>query len=322
LRDLLERVQGYRVLAIADISKELATSCAKEWNIPCATTNYMDVIENRDIDAIFICTPVATHCEIITAAARRGKHIFCEKPLGLDLEQIDKALAAVKEAGIKLQVGFNRRFDPNFRRAKELIDRGAIGNPVSIRIISRDPDVPSMQYLKACGGLFTDTTIHDFDMARFLMSDEVDAVFAYGAVLVEPSVEEVDDLDIAVVLVRFKQGTFAVIENCRRAVYGYDQRVEIFGDKGMISVENRKQDLVTLYNSTGTHSAPNTHFFPERYPEAFIKELEEFRKSVLEDTPPLVTGEDGRIATALALAARRALETGRWVSLTEIFSGA
>ncbi|MBC7109137.1 MAG: inositol 2-dehydrogenase [Methanomassiliicoccales archaeon] len=306
------------VLMVADAIEKAAQSCAREFGIPTAVTDYHKVLNNEAIEAILICTPGSTHATIIREAAEKGKHIFCEKPLGLDLKEIDDALAAVEKAGVKLQVGFNRRFDPSIHKAKELIAQGAIGRIYLVRITSRDPDIPSLEYLKTCGGLFFDTTIHDFDMVRYLTGDEVEELYASGSVLIDPELQKVGDIDTAIVMLQFKSSTLGIIENSRRAVYGYDQRLEVFGEKGMISVGNRPRDLVSLSDSNGVHFSPNVFFFPDRYPEAFVAELRAFVKSVKKDTEPPVTGHDGRMAVVMAYAAKRSFEERRPVRLAEI----
>jgi myo-inositol 2-dehydrogenase/D-chiro-inositol 1-dehydrogenase len=251
-------------------------------------------------------------------AAAAGKHIFCEKPIALDLGAIDQALAAVERAGVKLQIGFNRRFDPNFRRAREVVESGKIGTPHILRITSRDPAPPPIAYVKVSGGIFLDMTIHDFDMARFLIDSEVDEIFAAGGVMVDPAIGEAGDIDTAVITLRYENGVIGTIDNSRKAVYGYDQRVEVFGSEGVVVVSNNTPDTAVVSNATGVHSSLPLFFFVERYTEAYIAELKAFVECVLQDQAPPVTGIDGRVPVVMGYAAQRSYQENRPVKLSEI----
>ena len=315
--NLVRYVRDTEVVAVADIVEEAARRCAEDLGIPRALADYRPILEDETVDAVLICTSTDTHAEIIRAAAAAGKHIFCEKPLALDLAEIDAALAAVEEAGVILQVGFHRRFDPNFRRLKELLERGAIGRPWLLKITSYDPAPPPISYIRVSGGIFLDMTIHDFDMARYLLG-EVEEVYAAGSVLVDPAIGDAGDVDTAVVILRFTDGALGVITNCRKAVYGHDQRIEVLGEKGALFAENPCPHTAVRVDSEGYHSPPLHHFFVERYREAYIAEMEAFVEAVREGKKPPVTGMDGKVPVVIGYAAQRSHEEGRPVKLTEV----
>jgi myo-inositol 2-dehydrogenase/D-chiro-inositol 1-dehydrogenase len=255
---------------------------------------------------------------MVIEAAQAGKHIFCEKPIDLDLSKIDAALDAVEKAGVKFQIGFNRRFDPNFRKIRAMVAAGKIGTPHILRITSRDPAPPPVSYVKASGGLFLDITIHDFDMARYLSGSEVEEVYTAAGVMVDPAIGEAGDVDTAVITLRFTSGAIGTIDNSRKAVYGYDQRVEVFGSGGMVQAQNNTPDQDVHFNEDGVHSAKPLYFFLERYMESFIAEMQEFVQCIREDTVPSVTGLDGRIPVVIGMAARKSYLENRPVRLSEI----
>jgi myo-inositol 2-dehydrogenase/D-chiro-inositol 1-dehydrogenase len=231
------RLPEVDLLCLSDINLNAAKSCAKEFGVDTVYKDYRKILERRDIDAVVICSSTDTHAEIIKEAANSGKDIFCEKPIALDLSQIDEALQAVDKAGVKLQIGFNRRFDPNFKKMKELVSSGKIGKPHLLRITSRDPLPPPYEYIKSSGGIFLDMTVHDFDMARYLLGDEVTEIFATGDVLVDTKIGDFGDIDTAMITLKFSNGAIGSIDNSRKAVYGYDQRVEILGSEGCATAE-------------------------------------------------------------------------------------
>ena len=317
-RNLVYQVPEAELVAVADVVEEAAQKLAAELQVPSVYADPEPVMEDPAIEAVLICSSTDTHAPLIEAAATAGKHIFCEKPIALDLARIDRALAAVEEAGVKLQVGFNRRFDPSFRRAREIVASGRIGRPHIVRITSRDPEPPPLEYVKVSGGIFVDMTIHDFDMARFLIHDEVEEIYAAGGVLVDPRIGEVGDLDTAILTLRYAGGALGTIDNSRRAVYGYDQRVEVFGSEGMVMVSNRAPDTAIISDGEGVHAAKPLFFFIERYAEAYVAEMRAFIRSILEDTPPPVTGRDGRIPVVMAYAARKSAQENRPVRLDEV----
>ena len=305
-------------MSICSLDIETAETLSKQFNISETTTDYRKLLTNPQIDAVLVASSTDTHVEICQAAAKAGKHIFCEKPIALDLKRIDETLAIVKEAKVKFQVGFNRRFDKNFQRVRDAVVSGAIGEPHILRITSRDPVPPPIEYAKVSGGMFLDMTIHDFDMARYLIDDEVIAVYAVGAVRVDPKIGEIGDIDTAVITLQFQNGVLATIDNSRKAVYGYDQRVEVFGAKGMVTVGNLSTDTVTLTNNTGRLSANPPYFFIERYKDAYLSELRTFVQCILDDKQPPVSGVDGRAPVVMGYAALKSLRENRPVKLSEI----
>ncbi len=316
--NLAYRILRVKLVAVADVVYEAAQKLGADLQIPQVSNDPRAILDNKEIDAVVICTSTDTHAQLIQEAAAAKKHIFCEKPIALDLARIDKALAAVTSAGVKLQVGFNRRFDPSFRRVRDLVASGELGQPHILRITSRDPAPPPIAYVKVSGGLFLDMTIHDFDMARFLMGSEVQEVYAAANVLVDPEIGRAGDVDTAVITLRFANGAMGVIDNSRKAVYGYDQRVEMFGSKGVAMAANKTPDTVVQSDDAGVHSALPLHFFVERYAEAYVEEMRAFVDCVMEDKAPPVTGVDGRAPVVIGYAAAKSYQENRPVRLTEI----
>jgi myo-inositol 2-dehydrogenase/D-chiro-inositol 1-dehydrogenase len=304
--------------AIADVNPAAAQEVANRCRIPRVVDNPEEILADRDIQAVLICSSTDTHADLITRAAQAGKHIFCEKPIDHDLARIDSALAAVEAAGVKLQIGFNRRFDPNFARVRSAVVRREIGVPHLLHIISRDPAPPPLAYVKVSGGMFLDMTIHDFDMARFLIGDEIQEVYASADVKIDPEIGKAGDVDTAVVLLRFRNGVIGTIDNSRKAVYGYDQRAEILGSDGSIATGNcYKNEAVVSTGSSVRRDLP-LNFFMERYAESYTNELRAFVDVVAKNKPTTVTGFDGRVAVQIALAARRSYDEHRPVRIEEI----
>ncbi len=320
IQHLSQNIPEAELITVCSLDTETAQILAEQFNIPKVTSDYTTLLSDTQIDAVIVASSTDTHVEICQAAAETGKHIFCEKPIALDLDQIDKTLAIVEKTGVKFQVGFNRRFDANFMRVREAIAAGEIGEPHILRITSRDPAPPPIEYVKVSGGIFLDMTIHDFDMARYLIGDEVVEVYAAGCVRVDPKIGEVGDIDTAIITLRFQNGVLATIDNSREAVYGYDQRVEVFGSKGMITAGNPLTDTVTFSGSEGSRSASPPDFFIQRYKEAYLSELRAFIKCIQEDTHPPVTGVDGRAPIVMGYAALKSLRENRPVLLSEISS--
>lgn len=316
--NIATRIRSARLAAVADVNLQPAREVAERFNIRTATADYRGLLADDSIDAVAICSATNTHAQIIQEAASAGKHIFCEKPIDFDLQRITHALEAVARAGVKLQIGFNRRFDPSFAKVRELVAGGKIGALHIVRITSRDPAPPPIEYVKTSGGIFLDMTIHDFDMVRFLSGSEAEEVYAVGAALIDPEIARAGDVDTAIVTMRLKNGALATIDNSRKAVSGYDQRVEVFGSAGMVSVSNRTPDTHILANSDGVHSAKPQHFFLERYQESYVAEMQEFVDCVLNDEVPSVSDRDGLIPVIMGLAAIRSLRDRRPVTLTEI----
>ncbi|HEU5097808.1 MAG TPA: inositol 2-dehydrogenase [Roseiflexaceae bacterium] len=315
---LVTRIPSARLLMIADVHEESARQCAQQLGVAQVAGDYRAVLENRDIQAVLICSATDTHAEMIEAAAQAGKHIFCEKPIALSLPTIDRAIAAVEQAGVKLQIGFNRRFDANYRRVRQAIEQGEIGEVALLHIISRDPAPPPIAYVKLSGGIFLDMTIHDFDMARFLVGAEVEEVYASGAVRVDPAIGEAGDLDTVLVVLKFANGAIGTIDNSRRAPYGYDQRVEVLGSLGAISTDNNYANSAVLSDARSVRRDLPLHFFLERYTESFVAEMKVFVDAVLRDQPVPVTGADARAPVVLGLAARKSYDERRPVRLSEV----
>lgn len=312
------RLPQSRIMAIADVNHEAAQSLAAHCGIPKVAASSTEIIADPAIEAVLICSSTDTHADLIVEAAKAGKHIFCEKPIAHSLGQIDRAIAAVKAAGVQLQVGFNRRFDANFARVRHAVANGEIGNPSLMHIISRDPAPPPLSYIRASGGIFMDMTIHDFDMARFLIGDEVQEIYTTGGVTVDPEIGKAGDLDTALIVLRFRNGVIGTIDNCRKAVYGYDQRVEIFGSEGKIETENCYPNQAVLSSGKSVYKDLPLNFFMERYTESFATELQSFTQAVLENRATAVTGMDGRIPVVMAIAARRSYDEHRPVRLEEV----
>ena len=276
---LTTRVPGAAVVAIADIFEESAKAAARDYGIPDHSADPAELINSGDIDAIVICSSTDTHTRFITDAARAGKNIFCEKPIAFELAEIDAALAAVAEQGVQLQIGFNRRFDSNHARLKRAIVDGEIGEPHTLTIISRDPAPPPLDYIKVSGGLMMDMMIHDFDMCRFLLG-EVAEVYAIGDVKVDPAIGEAGDIDTAKVMLRFENGVIGTIENSRQALYGYDQRVEVFGSKGAATTGNWHPNAVTISDAQSVRRDLPLYFFIERYMDSYVTEMIAFVEAI------------------------------------------
>ncbi|MCC3375357.1 inositol 2-dehydrogenase [Cohnella sp. REN36] len=317
--DNLLRMPRVRLAAVSDLyADEALSQWATERGVPVVTKRGEDLLEDPDIHAVFICSHTDTHVPLIIAAAKAGKHIFCEKPISLDPARTKEALDAVREAGVKLQVGFNRRFDHNFERVRELVLEGRIGEPHLVKITSRDPSPPPEDYIAKSGGIFIDMTIHDFDMARFLIGRDIEEVYAHGSVLVDPAFARYGDLDTAVVTLKFAGGALGVIDNSRRAVYGYDQRVEVFGSEGSVTVANDHPNTAEISTSDSVSHDKPLHFFLERYNEAYIREVRRFAESLLDGAGVPVDGFDGLQAELAALAAKWSVRLGRGVKLAEL----
>jgi len=306
------------VVALADVAFDHAKAVAAERGVPHVYADPTAVIESQDVDAVLICSSTDTHATLIEAAAKAGKHVFCEKPIALDLETIDRAVGAADAAGIALQIGFNRRFDPNFAEARRQVRDGMIGDVHVLRITSRDPAPPPIEYVRVSGGLFVDMTIHDFDMARYIVGDEVDEVYAVGAARVDPAIGAAGDIDTAVVTLRFRGGAIGVIDNSREAVYGYDQRLEVFGSGGMVAVANPKPHTAVRSARDGDTAPPLLPFFLERYERSFVAELRAFVAAADGGGEVPVTGADGRAPVVMALAAQKSLREARPVKLSEV----
>ena len=317
LSNLLYNTQNAEVVIASDVSPG-AHEYARRLGVAQVTARAEEVIDHPDVEAVIICAPTPQHVRYTIAAAQAKKHVFCEKPLDVTLPDILSAQQAVKENGVKLMLGFNRRFDPNFARIGSLVKNNAIGEPHILRITSRDPAPPPLEYVKVSGGLFLDMSIHDFDMARFITGSEVKEVFVKGDALIDPRIKQYDDIDTAVIVLTFENGAIGVIDNSRKTVYGYDQRLEIFGSKGMAKAENNTPDNVMQYGNEGGHTALPLYFFLERYEKAYRTCMQSFIDCVLNDTASPVDAHDGLMATAIGLAAAISLKENRPVKMEEI----
>lgn len=281
-------------------------------------TDYHEVLADPDVQAVLICVPTDLHPQFTIDAAEAGKDIFCEKPVGFNDEEILKALSVVKKTGVKFEVGFNRRFDKNFRRIVDHRENGDIGDEQVLKITSRDPEPPSMDYVKRSGGIFMDMTIHDFDMARYITNAEVDQVFVTGNVLIDPVIGKAGDIDTAIINLSFKNGMMGVIDNSRQAVYGYDQRIELFGSKGMAHADNVNDSTTTFSGKDAVSGDKPMFFFLQRYIDAYKDELESFLDAVRGVHDVECTFEDGIKAIRLAQAAKKSLETGQPAKVEDI----
>ncbi|KGQ26428.1 inositol 2-dehydrogenase [Gallibacterium anatis] len=312
-------VKGAEIKAISDIKvTEELQSWAASMGIPHVYDDYRKILQDPEIDAVLVCSSTNTHAPISIEAAQAGKHIFCEKPVDPNKDKIREVLDVVDKAGVKFQVGFNRRFDHNFKAIKDRVIAGDIGEPHLIRVTSRDPDAPPIEYVKVSGGMFFDMTIHDFDMIRYLSGSEVVEVYAAGGVLVNPEIGKAGDIDTAVITLKLANGAIGVIDNSRKAVYGYDQRAEVFGSKGAVQTSNDTNSTAIYSCEAGVIAEKPKYFFLERYMQSFAEEIRCFIDSIVNDTPTAVNGNDGLQPVLIALAAQKSLEEGRPVKLSEV----
>ena len=315
--NLAAQVPGATLAAVADVNGPAARGCAEELGVAHTFEDYRELLAHPEVQAVVICSPRGTHARAVAEAAAAGNHIFCEKPIGCAPAEIDAALAAVQKAGVKLQTGFNRRFDPDFRHLRDMIMAGAIGKPVIVHLVSRDP--PQGDSAVTIADLFLETTVHDLDMARYLTASEIESVYAIGSRAPGQGAEEAD---AAVTTLRFAGGAIGTIDNSLRSAFGYDQRAEVFGVRGAISTANETAHRATLSDSHGVHSPLPLPFFRERYAASYVAEMRAFIDCIRDDSDPPVTGADGRAAVVLALAAMQSYREGRPVSPAEIEAAA
>lgn len=311
-------VPGADVVSVSDVETSHVTEWANKLGIEKVTSDYRDILNDESIDGVIIASSTDTHADLIIESAKAGKHIFCEKPIDFDVDKIKLALNTVEENGVKLQLGFNRRFDHNFKAVRDMVDSEKIGDVHIVKITSRDPAPPPVSYIKVSGGLFLDMTIHDFDMARYLSGSEVEEVFAYGTNLVSDEIKEAGDIDTAIINLKFANGAMGVIDNSREAVYGYDQRVEVFGSKGVALAENDHPDTVKVMTGEATSGSKPQWFFLERYKMSYVNEFLAFVDALKNDTTPLVVGNDGLQPVYIALAAYKSIQENRSVKLSEV----
>jgi len=307
--------RNVKLKSVSDLYYENLHEWAGNIGIENLTGDYRDIINDPEIDAVLICSPTDTHAQISIEAAKSGKHIFCEKPVDMDPDRIREVLKQVDASGVIFQVGFNRRFDRNFRKAWKTVREGKVGDIHIIRITSRDPAPPAPEYIKVSGGIFMDMTIHDFDMVRYLSGSEATEVYATGSAMIDRSIAELGDIDTAAVVLKFENGAIGIIDNSRKAVYGYDQRIEVFGSKGCVTVSNETDSLAVISNESGVWSEKPKYFFLERYKESFIIEIGEFIESILNGKKPPVDGIDGLNSVLIAKAAKESLLKGKPVKV-------
>jgi myo-inositol 2-dehydrogenase/D-chiro-inositol 1-dehydrogenase len=320
IESLIRDVRDVRVRSVFSPRMDNSRGIAEQYGIESVKPNYRELVNDPGIDAVLICSPTETHTEQIIAAAEAGKDIFCEKPIALSLEEIQSALDAVKSAGVHLMIGFNRRFDSQFARVRGVVESGRLGEIELLRITSRDPAPPPPEYISSSGGMFLDMTIHDFDMARYITGSEVIEVFAEARVRVDPRIGDLGDIDTAAVTLSFENGALALIDNSRRACYGYDQRLEVFGSSGMAQINNLHHEHYQVLDSDGSHGPRTMDFFMDRYAKSYSNELKAFVRSILEGAEVPVTGQDGLKAVAVGLAAKRSVQEHRPVRVSEVFS--
>jgi myo-inositol 2-dehydrogenase / D-chiro-inositol 1-dehydrogenase len=319
-RLLAGQVPGARLAAVNDTRPEAARAVAGELGARVEATTE-ELLAAADVDAVAICSSTDTHAGLIVAAAGAGKPTFCEKPVSLELAEMDRALAAVEEAGVPFQIGFNRRFDPAHASVRAAVSDGTVGIPHVLRISSRDPEPPPLPYVLVSGGIFLDMTIHDFDMARFVSGSEVVEVFARGAVRVDESFAEAGDVDTAVVTLTHEDGCLTLIDNSRQAVYGFDQRVEVFGSRGMAVSQNPPAHSGLVRTAAGTKAPQPRAFFLERYRDSYLRQWSAFVAALQQGEPPPVGVRDARAPLVIGLAARRSLDEGRPVRVEEVDPG-
>ena len=313
------RVKNARIKTAADpFMTEETAAWAKGMGVEHTTKDYHEILNDPEIDAVLICSSTDTHSPISLEAIAAGKHIFCEKPIDHDVANIEKVVEALKGTNLKYMVGFNRRFDHNFEAVQKAVAAGKIGKPEIIKITSRDPEPPSPEYVKVSGGMFLDMTIHDFDMVRFLAGCDAEEVYVEAANLVDPAIGEAGDIDTAIITLKMENGALAVIDNCRRAAYGYDQRAEVFGSLGMVAASNDSASNVQISTADGVTGEKPLFFFLERYMDAYGKEVTEFIDAIVNDTDTPLGVEDGLKPVLMGLAAKKSLEEHRPVKISEI----
>lgn len=307
------------VLAVADPKTDEAVSeWAKGLGIKKIYSDYHQILDDSSIQAVLICSSTDTHADIAVEAIKAGKHIFCEKPVSQDLAKIRQVMEALKDSKVKFQVGFNRRFDHNFEAVRNAVAEGRIGDVHIVKITSRDPAAPPLEYVKVSGGMFLDMTIHDFDMVRYLTSSEAAEVYASGAALVNPAIKDAGDIDTVVITIKLANGALAVIDNSRKADYGYDQRAEVFGSKGQVAVTNDSNSTAVISTADGVTGEKPLYFFLERYMASFSKEISLFVQAIIHDTDVPVNINDGLQPVLMAKAAKKSLDENRPVKLSEI----
>lgn len=320
LESISYHVKNATVTAMADpFMNEETEKLIRSYGVSKVTKDYKDILNDKDIDAVLVCSSTDTHAAISIEAINAGKHVFCEKPVDHSIEKIQAVADALKEhPDIKFQVGFNRRFDHNFAAIRKAYDDGKIGEAHILKITSRDPEPPNPAYIKVSGGIFLDMTIHDFDMACFLTDSDVEELYVNSTVLVDPAIGEQGDVDTAIITMKMANGALAVIDNSRKAAYGYDQRAELFGSKGMVATSNDTVSSAVISNADGVTGEKPLFFFLERYMGSFSEEMRQFTEAVINDTEVPVGIHAGLQSVKIGLAARKSVEEHRPVKISEI----
>ncbi|MFB3902852.1 MAG: inositol 2-dehydrogenase [Acidobacteriota bacterium] len=321
-QNLAQRIPSATLSLVVDTDYEAAQRLAGLFDVPRVSDDYQDALSDPGIEAVLVCTPIATQAVISRQAALAGKHVLCDKPISHSLAEIGETLQVVAKAGVKFQVGFYRRFDPSFKRVREAIVSQEIGEPSLLHIVSREPAPPSIKYIRTSGGLFLDMTIHDFDMARYLIGAEVEEVFTAASVRIDPRIGRAGDVDTAMIMLRFANGVIGSIDNSRQTAYGVDQRVEVFGSRGSIMTLNSYPNQAIVCDSSGVRRDVPLSSFMDRYSDSFVAELSAFTDAILRDAPEPVTGEDARMAVVTALAAAQSHREHRPVRLDDVLVGA
>lgn len=312
-------VKNATIKTIADpFMNDETAAWAKSMGVENTTKDYKEILSDPEIDAVLICSSTNTHSPISVEAIQAGKHVFCEKPIDHDIAKIKEVIEALKESKVKYQVGFNRRFDHNFEAVKNAVVAGKIGDPHIIKVTSRDPEPPSAEYAAVSGGMFLDMTIHDFDMVRYLAGCDAEEIYVQSAVLVDPAIGEAGDVDTAVITLKMENGAIAVIDNSRRAAYGYDQRAEVFGSKGMVATSNDTESSAVLSTVDGVTGEKPLYFFLERYMQSFAKEVTCFINAIENDTDTPLGVEDGLKPVLMGIAAKKSVEEHRPVKISEV----
>lgn len=319
ITSIATRVKDAVVKSVADpFMNDETAAWAKAMGAQVVTKDYKEILADPEIAAVLICSSTDTHSPISVEAIKAGKHVFCEKPIDHDIEKIQQVIEALEGTNLKYQVGFNRRFDHNYEAVRRAVAEGKIGKPEIIKITSRDPEPPSIDYVKVSGGMFLDMTIHDFDMARFLAGCDAEEVYVQGANLVDPAIGEAGDVDTAVITMKMENGAIVVIDNSRRSAYGYDQRAEVFGSEGMVACENDSQSKAVLSNADGVTAEKPLFFFLERYMDAYGKEVSMFIDAIVNDKEAPLNVYDGLKPVLMGLAAKKSYEEHRPVKISEI----
>ena len=319
MESICTQVPNAKVKTVADPFMDAEKEAwAKKKGVEQVTKDYHEILDDPEIDAVLICSSTDTHASISMEAIEAGKHVFCEKPVDHSIEKIKQVQEALKKHPVKYQVGFNRRFDHNFEAVQNAVISGKVGEPHIVRITSRDPEPPALEYVKVSGGMFLDMTIHDFDMARFLAGCDAEEIYVQAGVRIDPAIGKAGDVDTAVITMKMENGSIVTIDNSRKAVYGYDQRVEVFGSQGMVSVSNDTTSSAVISNSEGVMGEKPLYFFLERYMQSYAREIRAFVQAIEQDTETPLGITDGLEAVRMGLAAKKSLAEHRPVKMAEI----